>query len=450
MWKGLQRKPGSALPATESEELSEGSGAHLREYRPAIDARAQRLIARIQRDHNDTEAVLALKEHYARHDDLPSLANLMEGWAQTLRDDRSAADAYAEAAHAVLHGLDDRQRAEALFVKAIERDPSHREALDQRLAMLEAEGDDAGIEHCLHAVAGQLTRRLSSADARADVHYRLGRHYEQRLGLPARAIAEYRSALELDPQLVAAIRAAREIYLATGKVEAAAAMYELEIAAVTDTAAQHALLRELAEHLRHVSGDLDGAVLSLRRALKALPNEPSSLERLAELLAERAGEATDAAAEADRGRAAELYFQAARCVPRSDARARLLACRTLAPSHARAARMLAELDGYGAPEGPEPVLGFLSQAELEALDTGVYAVPPAADVAEAGDAGVGIEPITAIEDDELVAWLEDEAVELIDEDVAPSDMVPITERPPAPTPKVEVEKPGDTLRMFPD
>ena len=92
MWKGLQRKPGSALPATESEELSEGSGAHLREYRPAIDARAQRLIARIQRDHNDTEAVLALKEHYARHDDLPSLANLMEGWAQTLRDDRSAAE----------------------------------------------------------------------------------------------------------------------------------------------------------------------------------------------------------------------------------------------------------------------------------------------------------------------------------------------------------------------
>src|SRR5690242_61682 len=117
MWKGLQRKPGSAHPAGDGAASPEDTG--VREYRPALDSRAQRLIARIRRDHNDTEAVLALKEHYASHNDFPSLANLMEGWAQTLRDDRSAADAYTEAAHAVLQGLEDHRRAYALFAQAL-------------------------------------------------------------------------------------------------------------------------------------------------------------------------------------------------------------------------------------------------------------------------------------------------------------------------------------------
>ena len=202
--------------------------------------------------------------------------------------------------------------------------------------------DDAAIEHCLQSVAGQLVRRLALPELRANVHYRLGRHYEQRLSLPGRAIAEYRAALELDPHLRAAIRAARAIYLATQRNEAAAAMYELEIAAIDDASEQYRLLRELSLHRRGPLDDLDGAVVALRRALKALPQEPTALEALAELLAERAGQTKDDAAEADRGRAAELYFQVARCVPRSEARQHLLACRALAPDHARAARMLDE------------------------------------------------------------------------------------------------------------
>src|SRR5688572_10481679 len=63
-------------------------------YRPALDAYARGLIARIQRDQSDTAAVLALKAHYEAHDDLPSLTNLMEGWARTLAEPDAAADAY--------------------------------------------------------------------------------------------------------------------------------------------------------------------------------------------------------------------------------------------------------------------------------------------------------------------------------------------------------------------
>lgn len=69
-------------------------------YRPALDAHARQLIARIQRDPSDTAAVLALKTHYEAHGDQPSLVNLMQGWAETLREPEAAADAYVAAADA--------------------------------------------------------------------------------------------------------------------------------------------------------------------------------------------------------------------------------------------------------------------------------------------------------------------------------------------------------------
>ena len=105
--------------------------------RADADAYACRLIARIQRDQFDTEAVLALAAHYELHGDLPSLANLMEGWAQTLREPRAAAGAYIAAADAALAATSDRPRARRLYQCALERSPQHAlararlEALDK-------------------------------------------------------------------------------------------------------------------------------------------------------------------------------------------------------------------------------------------------------------------------------------------------------------------------------
>ena len=132
------------------------SGSHESGYRPAIDARAQRLIARIQRDHGDMDAVMALKQHYLAYADLPSLANLMEGWAATLRDERSAADAYLEAAHAVLQALADRPRAKALLQQALERDPAHLAALEQLIAAVRT-----GRGRCGYRALSAIGRRAA-------------------------------------------------------------------------------------------------------------------------------------------------------------------------------------------------------------------------------------------------------------------------------------------------
>lgn len=437
----IKRRPIEPSDAPATPQPS-GAACGTAAYQPAVNAHARRMIARIRRNHQDTEAVLALQAHYELHGDLPSLANLMEGWAQTLRDDRKAADAYVKAAGAVEAALSaDPMRARALYMQALQRYPEHGAALERLEALLLQRDEVLELERCLQQVLCELARRNAPAALRAGLHHRLGQHYEHRLGLAGRAIAQYRAALELDPRMLPAIRAARGIYVASNKTRAAADMFELEIAAEADRSAQHALLLALAGHHRDALVDFDGAVLALRRALKALPGDAGTLERLADLLRERAALTRAAQAEADRARAAELYYQVARSVPRSSARPRLVACLALQPSHARAQRMLDELEAYGSTRHAQAELGASAQAELDALPTGRYpaARDPRSDAA--GSSGRAAtqgapEPPRGAEVD-VAAWLEDEAVTLIDEDAGPSSMTPVTDRPPPPDAQLE-------------
>ncbi len=389
-------------------------------YEPAIDARARALIARIQRDHRDVEAVRALAQHYERHGDSPSLANLMEGWAQTLRDDHEAADAYTRAARAAQAGpLADAARAQSLYRRALVRCPAHAQSLAELEALLQESGDYTELERCLSQLVQELARRNAPAAPRAELCYRLGQLYERRLGRPGRAIAQYRAALELVPDLLPAISAARELYLRSDKAEAAADMYELQIAGSPGARERHELLVRLAAHRRTRLADLDGAVLALRRALRALPSELSTIAALAALVRERAERGGPDTA-ADRARAAELYFQLARGLPRGQARGQLTSCLALQPSHARAQRMLSELDAYGArPHDLSPQLAEVSQAELDARAT-VRQRPVEQDFAP---------------DTEVAAWLEDEDLLPLDDEIGTHRMVPITDRPP-PHPKL--------------
>jgi tetratricopeptide (TPR) repeat protein len=405
-------------------------------YRPAIDANARRLIARIQQNSRDTEAVLELQAHYDAHGDYPSLANLLEGWAKTLSNDRHAAAAYFDAGEAVLVGMGDRARSQRLYQQALDRYPEHDGALARIEAMLREDGDDTALERCLSQLIQELTRRDADPKFRAKLHLRLGQLYEERLLLRGRAIAQYRSALELDATLVPAIAAARGIYLNSGKSEAAADMFELQIAATPEATDRHALLVGLARHRRHALGDLDGAVLALRRAVKTLPAEPPTFEMLAELLAARSAHGGEDAP-ADRARAAELYYQVARSIPRNQARPRLEACLTLQPDHVRARRMLDELNAYGAgaAAGVEPGDSVASQAEIEQRATGAY--PPAATLRPGQTLpGPGIlprelEPPTEdVAEEDIAAWLDDEEVTLLEDGVGTQNMVPLSDRPP--------------------
>src|ERR1700742_3383789 len=96
-----------------------------------VDRHARSLIARIQKNWNDVEAIRGLADHYSKAGDYPSLANLMEGWGDALEDARAAADAYVEWADALLLAGRPGNEARLLFERALSRDASHTQALDR-------------------------------------------------------------------------------------------------------------------------------------------------------------------------------------------------------------------------------------------------------------------------------------------------------------------------------
>jgi hypothetical protein len=175
-------------------------------------------------------------------------------------------------------------------------------------------------------------------------------------------------------------------------------------------------------------------VLALRRAVKLVPAEPPTLETLALLLIERA-QGGGAEALADRTRAAELYYQIARSVPRNQAAPSLQACLQLQPDHARARRMLAELNAYGAQARTYGAAEALSQAEVDMRATGSYGVGGAPDVSQTLPGAVHVLSEAGEEaaaEDDMAAWLDDAEVELLDDGVGTQNMVPISDRPPPP------------------
>ena len=95
---------------------------------PALSRRARLLIARIRRSSSDVQAVHELERHYADVGDQDSLANLLEGWAQTLGDDRAAADTLIRAASALPLGPGSPARSCLCLAQALAREASDRRA----------------------------------------------------------------------------------------------------------------------------------------------------------------------------------------------------------------------------------------------------------------------------------------------------------------------------------
>jgi tetratricopeptide (TPR) repeat protein len=318
----------------------------------ALDRKARKLVQRIRKNHGDHASVEALAEHYAQAGDHASLANLMEGFGDTLQDARAAADAYVRAADAALM-VADRARAEALYERALAREPSHTEALDRALRVAESARDFEAMRRILSAVIRAAEARGSERKQLAVLYFRLGQLFETHLQDPDRAAGLYRIAIDNHPQFVNAMLAARRLYARAGNHGAVSVLYEFEIEAAKLPEDKRALLVALAEHKRENCDDLNGAIAALRHACKLVPAHLSTLHKLADALIARSERISGAEGETDLKRAAEVFFQLARAVPRAEAPPLLLRALALAPEHARAEALLHELHGHHAANGGE-------------------------------------------------------------------------------------------------
>lgn len=280
-----------------------------------MDATAQELVARLRRNPDDSEAFAALRAHYQRVSDFASLANLLEGWAGRAKDPRAGARALYDAGELVLGALADRDRAIRMYEQALATDPKQQDSFLRLRSLFEEAGDTRRLAQLIerHAIA----LRKAGVDLRdvALLYHQLGDIWERGFSRPDTAIKHYRTAFELDPTLVAAIYAAREIYRAAGNVEASAALLEKEAKAELDPQRTVALWRELAHVRSETLGDAEGAALALKRALAKAPNDLDTMGDLAHVYLSRAESSKDAhVAASDRHRAADLLYQMAQKV----------------------------------------------------------------------------------------------------------------------------------------
>ncbi|HKP64073.1 MAG TPA: hypothetical protein VJV78_45370 [Polyangiales bacterium] len=333
-------RPDQSLPEPQTAGDARGGD------RSSPDRQARALIARIRKNWNDVEAIRALADHYRKANDYPSLANLMEGWGDSLEDARGAADAYVEAADALLMSARPGDEARLLYERALSRDASHVQALDRLTRVLEEHKNYERLKQVLKYVAHQLSQlpaATSNRQLQASVHYRLGQVYETHFGEPRKAATLYRQAIEENPRLITAIAAARRLYLEQGNHKTVSVLYEFEIEATPNGEDKQALLLALGRHKRELCDDLDGAVLAFRRAVKLAPGSVRALFGLAETLLLRSERVEELAAHADRQRAAEVFFHLAQRVPGKDALPYLQRALLVVPNHAQARAMLESL-----------------------------------------------------------------------------------------------------------
>lgn len=332
--------------------MASSDRAGMQQQPPELSRKARGLIARIRRDSNDVAAVRELEEHYADVGDYGSLANLLAGWAEILLDGRRAADALRRGADAILVGIGDRERACTFLEHALTRCPSHEGALHQLSQLLTQAKDHERLRQCMRRIAADLDGDLEHAAYQASVEYKLGRLCEEIFEQPGKAVLRYRRAIELVPTMLPAITAARRLYLEAGDYAAVASLFEFEIRAATADDDKVALLVELARCYQGRLGDHDKGVKALRQALQLQPHNASLMTELAEMLADRRGTAD---AQSDDGRrSAELFYQAARLVPETEAGSLLEAALEQDPSHAAAASWSAQLGGDAPDAHSEP------------------------------------------------------------------------------------------------
>lgn len=281
-----------------------------------MDPIAEELRSRLARNPEDISALAALRAHYQRLGDYPSLVNLVEGWAARTMDPIASAQSFFEAGELAWSALQDASRAMLLYERALERNPVHNEVFSRLLAIYEQAGDGQRIALLFERRADGIVGSNGDVKEAGALFHRAGETWDQQFRRPDRAVLLYRKAFETDASLVPAIYAAREIYRAANNVKAVASLLELEARAESDEDRKVALFRELAHTRADSLDELEPAINALKRANQLAPNNVEVLKDLARiylLRGQRGGD--DGNAATDGRRAAEVLLQLAQKVP---------------------------------------------------------------------------------------------------------------------------------------
>ena len=182
------------------------------------------------------------------------------------------------------------------------------------------------------AALEDLSREAAELGARpeaAGLHYAMGHVYGDLLGDPRSAAVCYQNAFQLDPGHRPTLEAARQLFLAAGRLDKVLALHEREEALLSSPADRAESLRAQAALLAE-NDQASEAARRIHRALELAPDHPALLAAAAH------------AARADRPACARLLLRSAAAVRDDVQKAQLLRRAVLLLEEIQAARMAAD------------------------------------------------------------------------------------------------------------
>lgn len=266
---------------------------------------------RLEADPTDQAAFVGLRDLYISGGHHVELAELLEYRGTYGAQSIEAADLFYRAGEVWLDRLGDRERAEAALRRALQQDALLRSAVEKLDELYRASGDISSLMQLLEEQIELLQASdPGPATARMRAHYyqQIGEIWATTYERDDQAITYFHKAFELDRSNVMALYCAREIYQKVGDYENAAKLLDFEARAEGESSRRVALYRELAHARAERLGDIEGAIVALKRALALDPNNPDVMGELALMLLRRA---PIGGGDSDRWRASELLFQVA-------------------------------------------------------------------------------------------------------------------------------------------
>lgn len=271
----------------------------------------EELRRRLEADPTDQAAFIGLRDLYVSGGHNSELAELLEYRATYGALPPESADLYYRAGEIWLDRVGDHERGEVALRRALEKDPLMRSAVDRLDALYREIGDSAALlrlfEEQIEALEAQ-DPGPSTARLRAHYYQQIGEIWAKTYDRDDQAISYFHRAFELDRNNVMALYCARDIYQKVGDDENATKLLDFEARAETDSARRVALYRELAHARAERLGDIEGAVVALKRARAIEPSGPEVMSELALMLLRRA---PIGGGDSDRWLAADLLYQVA-------------------------------------------------------------------------------------------------------------------------------------------
>lgn len=286
----------------------------------------------------------ALERELRPRGNFDPLISLLTNWSQRTASDELAAECMFRAAKLLVSISERKAEAMTFIARTLQRDPHRADAVELacRLASEEPRLCDAATE--LQRTNIRRLKASGNAIEVASAYWRLGQFFQAIIKSDDDAIESFEEALEHCAVHLGALYGLRTLLMKREAFERASQLIDQEIDLESDLVRKAALLAEAGHLAATRLGQLDRGIRLVERAHRILPNDPSTVRLLANLLVMRSERETrdgqTEAAEQSREQSAAILYDIALSLPPHAALAYAEDALNVIPDHEQALELL--------------------------------------------------------------------------------------------------------------